>query len=263
MTLSPMILFFAGWAVMAAVMAALWLYCVRRNNAGYVDIAWSYGFGFLAIFYGLFSGVDAERALLICGAVCLWSFRLGTYVLLRVLREEEDGRYTSIKKKWGEKAGLKLFGFFQLQALADALLSIPLLIALVYGGPGIDVWVWLGVAVILLSVAGESLADWQLSRFKKRPDSKGKTCREGLWRYSRHPNYFFEWVHWLAYPLFAVGAGWLWLASWLSAALMLFFILKLSGIPPTEQQALKSRGDDYRRYQRETSAFIPLPPKTT
>ncbi|WP_156496642.1 DUF1295 domain-containing protein, partial [Alcanivorax sp. HI0083] len=121
--------------------------------------------------------------------------------------------------------------------------------------------VLLGVVVGLLAIAGEALADKQLADFKKRPDSKGKTCREGFWRYSRHPNYFCEWLHWVSYPVMAIGApyaGWLWLLP----LAMFVFLWFATGIPYTEKQALKSRGDDYRDYQRTTSAFFPWRPKS-
>jgi len=112
---------------------------------------------------------------------------------------------------------------------------------------------------------GERLADRQLDAWKADPANQGKTCRRGLWAWSRHPNYFFEWTHWLAYPLmggalFASGLGAWWPLTLLGPAVMLALLLRGTGIPHTERQALKSRGDDYRRYQQEVSAFIPWPP---
>jgi steroid 5-alpha reductase family enzyme len=111
-----------------------------------------------------------------------------------------------------------------------------------------------------LSVPNEALADWQLSRFRDRPENSGRACRDGWWRYSWHPNYFFEWLHWWTYVALGVRApGW-----WVNVTaptLMLFFILRVTGIGPTEQQALSRRGEDYRDYQRTTSVFIPWPPR--
>jgi steroid 5-alpha reductase family enzyme len=113
---------------------------------------------------------------------------------------------------------------------------------------------------MILSIVGESIADAQLAKWRKNPANKGRTCRAGLWNYSRHPNYFFEWLHWWFYvPLtITLPFGWLSLAL---PALMLYFLLRVTGIPYTEMQAIKSRGDDYREYQRTTSAFIPWFPK--
>ena len=118
------------------------------------------------------------------------------------------------------------------------------------------------MAVILWVVAwlGEAVADAQLAKFKADPASKGRTCRVGLWRYSRHPNYFFEWLTWVAFAWFATSSpnGWI---GWISPALILYFLLRVTGIPATEEQALRSRGENYRRYQETTSAFLPWFPK--
>ena len=112
----------------------------------------------------------------------------------------------------------------------------------------------------LSAIVGETVADRQLANWRKDPNNKGRTCRSGLWRYSRHPNYFCEWLMWCAYaalawpgPLGPVALG--------APALLLFLVLKVTGIPPTEARALASRGADYRRYQRTTSAFVPWPPR--
>jgi steroid 5-alpha reductase family enzyme len=124
----------------------------------------------------------------------------------------------------------------------------------------LSVWTVLALVVWLASMAGESLADRQLARFRADPGSRGKTCRVGLWAWSRHPNYFFEWLHWFSYVLLAVGSGLAWLA-WLGPVLMFAFLYRVSGIPWTEAQSLRSRGEDYARYQREVSAFFPWPPR--
>jgi len=118
----------------------------------------------------------------------------------------------------------------------------------------------LAVGVFLVSVAGEAIADRQLAGFRADPANRGKTCRTGLWRYSRHPNYFFEWVHWWSYVLLGLGSPY-WLVTILGPALMLVFLFKITGIPATEERALLTRGEDYRNYQRTTSPFFPWFPK--
>ena len=149
--------------------------------------------------------------------------------------------------------------FFQAQALLDVVLSLSFLVAIrntsSWGGGD-----FLGVLIWVVAVVGESVADRQLERFRTEPANRGKTCRMGLWRYSRHPNYFFEWLVWCGIGLAALAAplGWLALAS---PAIMLFLILKVTGIPPTEERAVLSRGKDYRDYQATTSAFVPWLPK--
>jgi steroid 5-alpha reductase family enzyme len=120
---------------------------------------------------------------------------------------------------------------------------------------------FLGAAIALASVAGEAIADEQLRRFKINPANAGQVCEVGLWRWSRHPNYFFEWVGWLAYPTIALSPAYLWgWASLGAPALMYWLLVHVTGIPPLEQQMLRSRGDRYLVYQARTSQFFPIPP---
>ncbi len=155
----------------------------------------------------------------------------------------------------------KLFVFFQGQAVIVALFSLPFIAAA--NNPSLDISLWfvLAVSVFVISVFGESLADRQLAAFRGNPGNRGKTCRTGLWAWSRHPNYFFEWLHWFAYLFLAIGSP-QFLLSLIGPVVMLAFLYRVSGIPWTEAQALRSRGEDYVRYQKEVSAFFPLPPKS-
>jgi len=118
----------------------------------------------------------------------------------------------------------------------------------------------LGVIVWALGVGGEAVADAQLKRFRQDPGNRGKTCRRGLWRYSRHPNYFCEGVHWCTYVVMSIGLPDWWLTL-VGPVVMIGALLKVSGIPMAEAQALASRGEDYREYQRTTNAFIPWFPR--
>lgn len=121
---------------------------------------------------------------------------------------------------------------------------------------------FLGIAILLTGILGEGLADAQLRRFRHDPANKGKVCDVGLWRWSRHPNYFFEWFSWLAYPVIALSVGYSWgWASLLAPIFMYWILVHVTGIPPLEAQMLRSRGERYRAYQARTSAFFPLPPK--
>jgi steroid 5-alpha reductase family enzyme len=249
-----------GWGGVALLMLVLWFVQRATKNAGIVDIAWSFATGLLGVFFALMGDGADERRYIIAGMAGLWGLRLGFYLTKRVLSEEEDGRYRELRERWGDTFQSKMFAFFQIQAAWAAMFAAPMLIA-AQNPADLGIPDYLAIAVFAISIGGESLADRQLSRFKSRPDSKGKVCREGLWRYSRHPNYFFEWIHWWAYVLLAVsGPWWGWLTLF-GPAVMLFFLLKVTGIPPTEQRALKSRGDAYRDYQRTTNAFFPGPPK--
>jgi steroid 5-alpha reductase family enzyme len=185
----------------------------------------------------------------------LWGSRLALHLWHRVRSEPEDGRYQHLRKHWNGHQG-KIFGFFQFQALLIVLFALPFVAVSVNPAP--QGWGWLiaAVAMWLLSVGGESLADRQLARFRADPANKGKTCRDGLWRYSRHPNYFFEWLHWFTYVLLAVQSP-LWWLAWSGPLVMYVFLRWVSGIPFTEAQALRSRGEDYREYQRTTPMLFP------
>ena len=256
-----------GWILMSLAFSALWWVQRRTRDAGVVDAGWAYGIGALAVFYAAMLDGPLWWRALVAGLCLLWSLRLGTYLLLdRVLKGPEDGRYAELRRSWGHRFQRRIFWFFQAQAAADSLLSIPILLVLAVPDPRLSTWVVVGLLVVVGSVIGESLADRQLAAFRALPENRGKTCRRGLWRFSRHPNYFFEWIHWMAYPCLGVGLlpayGWpLWLLTFASAAVLLFLICRVTGIPPTEAQALRSRGEDYRRYQSETSAFFPWFPK--
>ncbi len=245
----------------ALVMFALWILQLRIRDAGVVDVGWAACLGAAAVFCALTGEGDAIRRGLIGVMGGVWGLRLALHLLLdRVLRGPEDGRYQMMREKFGKRINPVLLVFFLAQALLVAVLSPPFILASLDPRPG-PAWLdWFGLAVWTLGLGGESIADRQLKAFKANPSNRGKVCSIGLWRYSRHPNYFFEWIMWVGYALVASAATFGWLA-WLSPSLMLLFVLKLTGIPPTEARAIRSRGDAYREYQRTTSAFIPWIPK--
>ena len=248
------------WLLAALLMTLGWQWQRARANAGIVDVLWAAGVGGSAVLLGaLGSGSTWTRlALALLGGA--WGIRLAIHLWTRVRREPEDGRYQNLRAHWhGDQ--LKFFAFFQFQAALIVLFALPFFV--VSRNPQASVpWFAAAAAIWLLSVIGESIADAQLSRFRNDPANKGYTCREGLWRYSRHPNYFFEWLHWFAYVCLAVGApiGWL---AWSGPVVMYVFLRWISGVPYTETQALRSRGDDYREYQRTTPMLIPWFPKRT
>ena len=237
-----------------------WMRQKKTRNAGVVDVIWTISLGALAIYYALLTDGWAPRRVLVALLAGLWSGRLALHLIQRVWSEPEDGRYRALRESWGSNFDQKMFWFFQAQALLSVLLSLVFLFLCLSPEAG---WRWsdaFAIALWALSILGEGIADRQLARWRSNPDNRGRTCRAGLWRYSRHPNYFFEWLHWLVYPVlgFGLAGGW---ALWIAPAAMLFFILKVTGIPPTEERAVQSRGDDYRQYQRTTNAFFPGPPR--
>ncbi len=244
------------------MMVFVWMAAKRMNNAGIVDIWWSYGFIPVAIFCAVFGKGDPLRNALIGAMVCVWSFRLGTHLFRRVMAHhpEEDPRYAELRDQFPNHTWLMFFGFFQLQGLLIGLLSLPVVLACSNPTGGIGALEVAGLVLWIVAILGESLADAQLAAFRKNPENKGKVCDAGLWRVSRHPNYFFEWLIWISFFVYALGAPFGWTGLF-SPLLMLYFLTCVTGIPPSEAHSLASRGDAYRRYQARTSPFIPWFPK--
>ncbi len=258
------LLFLALTATLALCVLFAGVYAIakRIDNYGIVDVAWSYAFAPLAAFYALAGAGWPVRRALVGAMVCLWSIRLGSHLYQRVMghHPEEDGRYQQLRKDWEGNFAPKMFGFFQMQAVSVVLLGIPFLLATVDPTPQIRVLEMIGVTVWLLALTGEALADAQLRAFKRDPASKGRVCDRGLWGLSRHPNYFFEWMVWVGFALFATASPWGWL-GFISPAIILYLLLRVTGIPLTEEQAVRSKGEAYRQYQRTTSAFVPWFPR--
>ena len=163
-------------------------------------------------------------------------------------------------ERLGHRVQPFMFAFFQIQALWGLLFALPMWAAASALGAALAWHDWAGLAVWLLAMGGESVADRQLARFRADPTNRGQVCTVGLWGWSRHPNYFFEWVHWFAYVLIGIGSPHWWVTL-AGVAVMYLFLTRVTGIPWTEQQALRSRGDAYRHYQQTTPAFFPRPPR--
>ncbi len=256
MSSANLILPLIGLAVLSLGMLVGWLVQRRRRNAGIVDLLWTVGLGGLAIGYAVFASGWAPRRILIGCLAGIWAARLALHLGKRIASEKEDGRYAAMRVKLGARFDGAMFAFFQAQALLAVLLSFAYLVPSAADEPGFGIRDVAAVVVWMVALVGEGVADRQLAAWRANPANKGRTCRAGLWKYSRHPNYFFEWMHWLAYPIAAIGLplGWI---GWFAPLLMLVLVVKVTGIPPTEEQAVRSRGDDYREYQRTTNAFFP------
>ncbi len=248
-------------AACCGVMVLVWAWAYKIKNAGVVDIFWSYNFPLIAfILLGLAPG-DPVRKWWICGMVIVAGLRLGTHLLVRVVShiDEEEGRYKQLRKDWAPHASRKFYWFFQFQAISNVLLAIPFFIITSNRSPttaGLSVLEYAGIALWIISIVGESLADRQLQTFKRDPKNKGQVCDVGLWAYSRHPNYFFQWLMWMAYFVFALASPYGYLAV-ISPAIILYLLLRVTGIPATEEQSIRSKGHLYRAYQQKTSAFVP------
>jgi len=250
-------------AVTLTMMAGLWAWHFRLKDAGIVDPGWSAGIGLVSLLYAVLGPGWLPRRAAVAAMGLVWSVRLTVHLARRMHGMPEEGRYRALRAEWsgkGARVSRRFLLFFLFQGLLDVFLSLPMLLAVLNPEPHFTGWEVAGASLWLVSIAGESLADAQLTAFKRNPASRGKTCEDGLWRYSRHPNYFFEWLVWMAWFVFALGSSHGVFAA-LCPALMLYFLLRVTGIPATEEQALRSRGEEYRRYQRTTSAFVPWFPK--
>jgi steroid 5-alpha reductase family enzyme len=254
----PLLLLLA-WAVSAVAMSIAFLGARRAGKIGYVDVAWAGLMAVSALLVAAFANGTVLSRTLVALFGGLWALRLCLYLWRRVAREAEDGRYQALRARFSD-AALPFFVFFQMQALVVALFALPFTTVATRANDPAGWQVFAAAVTWMLAVGGESLADFQLAHFRDNPANRGRVCRDGLWAWSRHPNYFFEWLHWFTYLLLAVGSPRWWLAL-SGPVLMLLFLYRVSGIPWTEAQSLRSRGDEYRRYQREVSAFFPLPRK--
>jgi steroid 5-alpha reductase family enzyme len=194
--------------------------------------------------------------------ILLWAVRLGTYVALRVARSAEDVRYRQLRTKWGGRFDLNLLGFVLIQAPAAALFAVAPYLAARPQRYELGVQDILAILIWAAALGGESVADAQLKRFKANPKNHGKICDTGLWAWSRHPNYFFEWIVWLAYPVMAISANDP--VSWLSliAPVVMFAVLRFgTGVPPLEKSMAALRGKAWDDYKAKTSTFLLLPPR--
>jgi steroid 5-alpha reductase family enzyme len=251
-----------GAAALVAMMFVIWAISVRIRNAGIVDVGWAVGLVLLAAWYAWQGPGFGPRQWLMAGMVAFWGLRLAAHLVRRIASEPEDGRYQQLRSNWKDSnVNLRFLFFFEFQALLDVLLSLPMLFSALNPAPHLGVLEYAGIALWLVAVLGESVADAQLTAFKRDAANRGRVCQVGLWNYSRHPNYFFEWFVWVAWAVFAFASPWGWLAV-ICPALMFFFLFRVTGIPATEAQALRSRGQQYVLYQQTTSAFFPWFKKT-
>jgi len=246
-----------GWFVLtacllSACMAGAWAVQRATGNSGWVDAVWSFSIGAGGILLALLPGISL-RGTIVAGLIAIWALRLGVHIAHRSFTGPEDARYATLRAEWGAGFQMRLFWFLQIQAAAAAFLTLSMGLAAANPAPFPRAQDGLAIAVMLVAIVGEGVADAQLQRFR------GRVCDVGFWRYSRHPNYFFEWLGWLAYPLLAIDAtrlDWAWL-SLSGPAFMYWLLVHVSGIPFLEKHMVRSRGDAYRAYQQRVSAFFP------
>lgn len=247
-------------------MTLAWVIQRRTGNSGWVDVSWSLGVGAVSFVVALLSmhpDWPHWRQLIMAILVLCWCLRLGLHIAQRTQFAVDDPRYRALIEKWGKDAARRLFWFLQAQAAVGAILVLSIALAAHNPNPEVRVADVLGALILLGAIAGEATADRQLRQFKADPANRGQVCDVGLWRWSRHPNYFFEWVFWVGVAVIAVDLGAYNLVGWVAIAApacMYWVLVHASGIPPLEAHMLRSRGEKYREYQRRTPAFFPARP---
>lgn len=261
----------SGWLAFVSGMVSImllfflaWGWSRRWDNYSIVDAVWAFGIGFVASLWLYLCGAGMAKHWVAAGMVILWGGRLCWHLERRIRRmyPEEDARYTKLRDVWKGRVASAFFWFFQAQAVSVVALALPFLWIARDPDGAWSLWESLGLVLWLVGIFGEGLADSQMAAFKaKNRDSKA-VCQDGLWHYSRHPNYFFESIIWLGFYTYACGSDLGWTTAY-APAMIIYLLLKVTGIPPTEAAAVLRKGDAYRRYQASTSPFIPWPPKKT
>jgi steroid 5-alpha reductase family enzyme len=260
-TVQELTLLSVNVAAAVVLFAIVWGICVRVKNYGFLDIVWTLTIGLLALVDGIFGRGDVPRRTLFTLVGLAWSLRLGLFVLIRVLRHHpaEDKRYRSLRERWRTPGAF--LAFFELQALIAVVFATPFLLAAFAPDPRMAGLEWLGLGIAAAGIIGEAIADRQSAAFKRYATGERRILDVGLWRYSRHPNYFFEILVWIG---FAVASLPLPLGPLAIACpvLITYFLVRVTGVPLTEQHSLETHGEAYRDYQRRTSAIIPWAPNT-
>jgi steroid 5-alpha reductase family enzyme len=245
---------------LSAIMTGAWAIQRATGSSGWIDTIWSFAVGIGGIAVAMFTEGDAARRAIVFAIVAAWSLRLGLHIAARTRGAGEDPRYAKLIEEWGASASLRLWLFLQVQAVAAFVLVLAVHLAAANSSPFPGVLDFLALAVAVAAIAGETISDRQLAAFRRTPEARSGVMERGLWRYSRHPNYFFEWLFWCAWPLmaFQLPLGWSWLAL-LAPIQMYWLLVHVSGIPPLEQHMLASRGEKFRALQARVNAFFPGP----
>jgi steroid 5-alpha reductase family enzyme len=263
MSALPLTLWLGGTGIfLCLAMAGAWLAQQRSGKSGWADVTWSFGLGIAGACLALAPLGDTPNPMrqgLVASLALIWALRLGGHILARTRGGGEDPRYLQLAREWGTSFRQRLFWFLQLQAVCALFLALSVLLA--GHSPGPMRWTDIaGFLLLAVAILGEGIADAQLTRFRTNSANDKRVCDEGLWAFSRHPNYFFQWLGWLAYPLIAFDPGggfpWGWMAL-SGPAFMYWLLVHVSGLPPLEAHMLRSRGKAYRAYQARVSGFFP------
>lgn len=257
-----MIQFFTPLIVIIILLTLTWLIALKIEIGAIVDIFWAASFGIMAIVSWLLIAPHhmTPIPMLILFLIVIWSFRLALHLTFRIFRhgKKEDSRYAALKKKWGSRAPIKLLMFYQAQGILIFILSLIFPLVFFAATLNLNFQHIIGIALGAIAIIGETLSDKQLTEYKKRAPQS--ICNIGMWQYSRHPNYFFQWLAWCAWAILATNPlnpiSWL---AWLAPTIMYGLLRYVSGIPLTEKLMLEKYGQNYQAYLDTTPPFFPLP----
>ena len=254
-------LFFQASSIILILVTLLWIWSIFIKNVSIVDIFWGFGFVVVNTFYVFMSGELNARKIVILTLVCIWGFRLAIYLAIRNIGKGEDFRYQEFRQNYCPKRywWFSYFQTFLLQGILIMIISLPLLgINYNNSNGNLEILDYLGIIIWIIGFTFETVGDFQLSNFKRDPKNKGKILHTGLWKYTRHPNYFGDSAVWWAYGIFSIAAGSYWQA--IGAVIMTLLILKISGVSLLEK-TLKETKPQFKEYIQKTSSFIPWFPK--
>jgi steroid 5-alpha reductase family enzyme len=252
-----------GLLICVCMMIATWIWAQSKSFLSVVDAVWAFGIGGISALYCFLFGKLFLEKIVAVGFAVVWSIRLGSHLTRRLGRHfpQEDRRYDELRSRWKGSMASKSFVFFLFQALTQCFFAFPFASLAASTEGLVSSYFWLGACVAAIGLAGESFADAQLKNFVAKPGNQGLVCNHRLWHYSRHPNYFFEWIVWCGFGVMGAAAP----SGWFSIAcpcVMLILLLFVTGVPPAEASSLKSKGQLYRNYQDTTSKFVPWFPKS-
>jgi len=248
---------------LSLAMAIAWAMQQVLKSSRWVDASWSFSIGAVA-FVASLAPFDAThwRQIMVADLVAVWSFRLSGHLAGRNRSVADDPRYRALAEQWGAKAPRRMFWFLQSQAMVGTVLVVSVALAAHRPGPAWQLQDVFGALLLIAAVLGETIADRQLTVFRRNRAEGEVVCDRGLWHWSRHPNYFFEWLGWVAFALMGADFTGSYLWGWLAVAapaVMYWVLVHVSGIPPLEQHMLRTRGEAYRAYQERISPFFLWP----
>lgn len=261
--MSPLLLA-AAVVLLPLAMTGAWAVRLATGKSGWIDAIWSAAVGLGGLLAVVASG-GGGRAWLVGVLVALWSGRLAGHIAARTRGAGDDPRYAELARQWGEAFPRRLFVFLQIQAVAGIVLVAAIHLAAANPAPFPGLVDGLATVVLVVAILGAAVADAQLARFR-RSHGPGGVCDVGLWGWSRHPNYFFEWLGWCAFALFALSAPVLWpvgLLALAAPAMMGWLLTQVSGIPPLEAHMAASRGAAFAAYRDRVPAFFPRRPRAS